>query len=756
MASVTALANLVQLKEYRKGVDNMLNLTINGKAITVEEGTTILKAAQDNGIYIPTLCYDEAVKVYGACGLCVVEAEGIPKLLRSCSAKCSEGMVVNTESDRVVQSRKIAMELLMSAHDGDCIAPCQLNCPAKTDCQGYVGLIANGEYEEAIKLIKNKISLPASIGRVCPHPCEKACRRKNVDKPISIAQLKAFTADMDLNSDSYIPEKKAPTGKKVAIIGGGPAGLTSAYQLAQLGHEVAIYDMMEKMGGMLRYGIPQYRLPKEVLDQEIALIEKLGVKMNNGVKLGREITIEGLKSQYDAVIVAIGAWQSSSMRTAGEDLEGVYGGIDFLRSVIQQNPVEIGERVAICGGGNTAMDACRTAVRLGAKDVYVIYRRTRNEMPADQLEIEEAEEEGVQYKFLTNPISFNGENGKVKSITLQVMELGEPDASGRRSPVPVEGKTEEIAVDSVIMAIGQKLVKEDASELKLTDRGNIEADIDTFETNLEGVFAIGDATNRGASIAIEAIGEADRCAVCVDAYLNGQEYETRIPYISKRDEDTIDYSSKEKQERVNAKVLDPDYRKNNFEEVCLGYTEDEAKQEASRCLECGCREYFKCRLLSVAQRYDINPMRFKGEMPQKYTANSNEFIERNGAKCILCGLCVRSCKEVMDISAIGLLGRGFTTEVAPAFNLPLDQTKCTNCGLCVQLCPTGALTERTTMSKQVPLKETYSIKNIDIDGEQAEVMVSTYGDKTIRVIPNDEKSRNSGLTREELFDKVEK
>ena len=728
----------------------MLNLTINGKNITVEEGTTILQAAKDNGIYIPTLCYDNAVKVYGACGLCVVEAEGIPKLLRSCSAKCSEGMVVNTESKRVVQSRKIAMELLMSAHDGDCVAPCQLNCPARTDCQGYVGLIANGEYEAALKLIKNKVSLPASIGRVCPHPCETACRRGKVDEAINIAQLKAFAADMDLNSDSYLPEKDAPTGKKIAIIGGGPAGLTAAYRLAISGHEVTVYDMMEKMGGMLRYGIPQYRLPKEVLDKEIAIIEKLGVKMINGVKLGKDFTVASLKAQNDAVIVAVGAWKSSSMRTPGEELDGIYGGIDFLRAVALKQEINIGDKVVICGGGNTAMDACRTAVRLGAKEVYCVYRRTRNEMPAEDIEITEAEEEGVQFKFLTNPISFNGKDGKVKSVTLQLMELGEPDASGRRRPVAIEGKTEELDVDSVIVAIGQKLVNEDVSELKLTDRENIEADIDTFKTNIEGVFAIGDATNRGASIAIEAIGEANRCALSIDAYLNGEDIETRVPYISRRDEELIDFQSKEKCPARKPKVLPAAERKNNFDEVCLGYTEEDAKAEASRCLECGCKEYYKCKLLSVAQRYDIHPERFKGEMPQKYTADSNEFIERNSAKCILCGLCVRSCKEVMNISAIGLLGRGFKTEVAPAFNLPLDQTKCTNCGLCVELCPTGALTEKSALKKQVPLKEEYSKETVTIDGEQAEVLVSRYDGKIIRVIPNDGVSRNSALSREEL------
>ena len=729
----------------------MINLTINGKAVQAPEGSTILEAARLADIYIPTLCYDKAVEVYGACGLCVVEAEGIPKLLRSCSAKVSEGMVVNTESDRVVQSRKVAMELLMSAHDGDCVAPCQLNCPARTDCQGYVGLIANGEYEAALKLIKNKISLPASIGRVCPHPCEKACRRQNVEEPINIAQLKAFAADMDLKADSYVPEVQPSTGKKIAVIGGGPAGLTAAYYLTIMGHSVTVYDMMEKMGGMLRYGIPQYRLPKEVLDKEIAIIEKTGVTFKNNMKLGVDFTIQSLKAENDAVIVAVGAWKSSSMRTPGEELEGVYGGIDFLRGVIKGNAPKIGEKVAICGGGNTAMDACRTAVRLGAKEVYVVYRRTRNEMPADKLEIDEAEEEGVIYKFLTNPLSFNGEDGKVKSITLQLMELGEPDASGRRRPVPVEGKTEEIAVDSVILAIGQKLVTDDVKELELNQRGNIVADEDFFTTSIDGVFAIGDATNRGASIAIEAIGEADRCAKAVDAYLKGESLDTRVPYISKRDEKTIDYSDRQKESRINPKVLAPEVRNKNFDEVSLGFTEEEAQKEAQRCLECGCREYYKCKLLKVAQRYDIDPGRFKGEMPQKYTHDENAFIERNTSKCILCGLCVRSCREVMDLHSIGLMGRGFKTDVSPAFSLPLDQTNCNNCGLCVSLCPTGSLTEKSSLKKQVPLDEIYTDETVDINGKEAKVTVARYNGKVLRVIPNDEISRNSGLTRDELF-----
>lgn len=732
-----------------------VNLTINGQKVTAPAGSTILEAAGANGIYIPTLCYDEAVEVYGACGVCVVEVQGVPKLLRSCSSVISDGMVVSTESERVVESRKIAMELLMSAHDGDCVAPCQLACPANTDCQGYVGLIANGMFDDALKLIKKEISLPASIGRVCPHPCEKACRRAKVEEPINIAQLKSFAADIDLKGDGYLPECEPDTGKKVAIVGGGPAGLTAALYLRTMGHSVTVFDMMEKMGGMLRYGIPEYRLPKEVLDAEIRIIEKTGVRLVNNARLGRDITVDMLKSVNDAVILAPGAWKSTPMRVKGEELDGVYGGIDFLRSVIKGNPVSIGKRVAVCGGGNTAIDACRTAVRLGTREVYVIYRRTEKEMPAEELEIKESKEEGVIYKFLTNPVEIHGENGRVSGMTLQLMELGEPDASGRRRPVAVEGKTEFLPLDSVIMAIGQRLGSADFDGVvSLTDRGTISADEDTFMTDRQGVFAIGDATNKGASIAIEAIGEADRCVKIVDSYLKGEAFDTSRKYISKRDEERVDVGDRAIQPRETADVLDAKIRKAGFDEVSLGLTMSQAQKEAQRCLECGCREYFKCRLLSVAQRYDIHPERFAGEMPQKYSRDENAFIERNNAKCILCGLCVRSCREVMDISAIGLLGRGFKTDISPAFALPLDQTKCTGCGLCVKLCPTGALTEKSALKKQVPLKEEYSLQTVTVNGKECELLVSRYNGRVIRAVPNNDNARSCGLSRSRLLEMV--
>ncbi|MBQ5591389.1 MAG: FAD-dependent oxidoreductase [Clostridia bacterium] len=671
---------------------DMIKVTINGKEITAEKGRTILQIAENNGIEIPTLCYIEEIKPYGACGLCTVEVEGMPKLLRACSAVASDGMVINTETPRVKQSRKIALELLMSDHTGDCKGPCSLNCPAGTDCQGYVKLIAEGKYKEAVALIKERVPLPASIGRICPHPCESACRRKMVEEPISIAFLKSFAADEDLKSDNkFMPEIAESTGKSVGIIGGGPAGLTAAYFLAVKGHKVTVYDAMEKMGGMLRYGIPQYRLPKEVLDMEIDSIAKLGVEMKNNIRIGTDITLDEIRSAHDATLVAIGAWKSSSMRIAGEDLEGVYGGIDFLRSVALKNPVKLGDRVAVIGGGNTAMDACRSAVRLGAKEVYVIYRRTRAEMPAEKVEIDEAEEEGVIYKFLCNPVEIIGENGRVKAVKLQAMELGEPDAGGRRSPVPVEGKFEILELDNVIMAIGQRINISGFEALELTQRGNISADAKTFRTSLEGVFAVGDATNRGASIAIEAIGEAQKASDVIDSYLSGETVGYKKPYVSERVITAQDLADKQKVSRAKMPQRSPEERRNDFNEVNLGFDEETARNEAKRCLECGCHDYHDCKLIRYANQYDVCPERFAGDKHNCKKEQKLVYIERDQNKCVLCNLCVRVCEEDVGKSLIGLVGRGFTTVIKPEFADASVTEFCKTCQKCVTSCPTGAL-----------------------------------------------------------------
>ena len=671
---------------------SQIKIIINGKECVGEKGQTILQIAEANGIFIPTLCHLATVKNYGACGVCVVEGENLPKLMRACSTVAADGWVINTESKRVVQARKIALELLMSDHDGDCKGPCHLGCPAHTDVQAYVKQIALGNDKEAVRIIKDKIPLPASVGRVCPHPCENDCRRQLVEQPLSIAYLKAFAADNDMKSaDPFKPEVAAATGKRVAIVGGGPAGLTAAYQLAVKGHAVTVLDMMPEMGGMLRYGIPEYRLPKAVLAAEVASIAALGVEMKNNVKVGTDVTLDSLRAAYDAVLVAVGAWKSTGVGCEGDKLDGVKGGIDVLREVNLGGRPDLGKNVAVVGGGNVAMDACRTAVRLGAENVYVIYRRTRAEAPAEDLEIEEALEEGVQFKWLTNPAEIIGENGKVVKIKLQVMELGEPDASGRRSPVPVEGKFEILDVDTVISAIGQKCNLSGFEALTQTRKGTIEASEMNGATNIEGVFAVGDATNRGPSIAVRAIGEANDAAFAIDAYLSGKDMTIRAPYYSKRKVTEKDFEDREKIARAEMSCKDPAYRRGNFDAVINGFTDEQARAEAKRCLECGCHDFEDCKLIHHTNLYEVNPGRFEGKKRMTTSEKKLVTIERNDGKCILCGLCVRVCEEVEGKGILGLVGRGFTTVVKPEFRDSAVTEHCADCLKCAYACPTGAL-----------------------------------------------------------------
>lgn len=675
----------------------MIKFTLNNKECYAEDGEYLLSAAERNGIEIPNLCNHPSVKAYGACGLCLVEVSGVGKLLRACSTKVTEGMTVNSETERVKKARKTALELLMSDHRGDCIGPCRLNCPAETDCQGYIKAIAEHDFHRAVEIIKDKLPLPASIGRVCPHPCEKNCRRQYVDKPLSIAALKAFAADEDLKSEPYKARNASPTEKKVSVIGGGPAGLTVAYYLALKGHSVKIYDTMPQMGGMLRYGIPAYRLPKNILDAEIELIRSHGIEFYNNVKIGRDISFDEVKNSSDATVIAVGAWKSSSMRIPGEDQNGVIGGIDFLRQASFfvsgecEKPV-IGNNVIICGGGNTAMDACRTAVRLGAENVTVVYRRTKKEMPAEAEEIEEAEEEGVKFRYLCNPAEFIGKDGKLSSVKLQLMKLGEPDASGRRSPEPIENAFEFIEADTVIEAIGQQLDFSGVEGLAYSKRGKITVEEGSFATSVPSVFAIGDAIDKRDSIAIAAIGDANKAYAVIDAYLSGNDVKYFKPYSSQNHIENIDFSVYDKKHRIKAQKRSANERKTDFSAVNIKISEKDACAEAERCLSCGCHDYENCKLIKAARKEEVKPEKFDFSVKQN-TAKERKLvsIERDNGKCILCSLCVRCCDEVAHKSVLGLVGRGYTTVIKPEFENDDVIKHCMDCGKCVDVCPTGAL-----------------------------------------------------------------
>jgi len=716
-----------------------IRLNINCREVRGHQGQTILEVAAAAGIYIPTLCHDERAKMFGSCGICVVQAEGSPKLLRACSIMAEDGMVISTDTANVRASRTAALELLLSDHTGDCRAPCALACPAQTDCQGYAGLIANGQHLEALKLVKDKVPLPASIGRVCPHPCEDACRRELVEEPVSICHLKQFVGDLDVaRGQLYTAPVGPPTGKHVAIVGAGPGGLTAAYYLRAQGHDVSVYDSMPQMGGMLRYGIPEYRLPKKILDAEISAIEGMGIKFLGNIKIGRDVTLSFLRQTYDAVVVAVGAWTSTGLGCLDETLDSVFGGIDFLRDVAMHKHVFTGRRVVVVGGGNTAMDACRTAVRLGAEKVYNVYRRTRAEMPAQEIEIIEAEEEGVIFKNLSNPVGVVAEDGQLKAVRLQPQELGEPDASGRRRPVPIVGKDELVECDSIIVAVGQKPELEGFDALDKTNWGTIVADETTFMTNIPGVFAVGDATNEGADIAITAIGEAGKAAEMIGRYLNGEQLAYTPQYLAKTEKTADDFAGQEKAARVKMPHRAPAVRRTDFLEVNLGLSDRDAKTEAARCLECGCQDYFECKLIDLANQYIVHPEKFDGKVHREPTDTDHPFIHRNPEKCILCGLCVRVCDETVGAGALGFLGRGFDTLVAPALQAPLRDTDCISCGQCVHVCPTGALLEPLMTVKQVPLREDFTQTTCSFCSVGCKTKLASKGGLLTRNLPADD------------------
>jgi len=707
-----------------------INIILNGKIISGKSGQSILNVAMENGIEIPTLCHDPRLEPYSSCYVCVVEIEGLIGLQPSCSTKIIEGMKINTQNEKVRKARKAAVDLIVSNHYADCAAPCKQKCPAGVDVQGYISLIEKGLYSEAIALIKKVNPLPAICGRVCVRPCEVACRRNLLDETygVGIDYLKRFAADQDLSSPfAYKPSIKASTGKKVAIIGAGPGGLSAAWFLQQEGHQCDIFEASPQPGGWLRYGIPEYRLPNDVIDKEVKAITDLGAQIFYNTKFGGNLSYKEIKEKYDATVLTIGSQLGTSIGCEGDDAGNVFSGIDFLRNMEMtgQRYDFRGKTVAVIGGGNTAMDCCRTSLRCHADKVYVIYRRTEKEMPANPIEIHESKLEGVEYMFLTAPKKVNkDEKGDLTSITCLKMDLGEPDASGRRRPVMVEGSDFDVKVDYILAAIGQKTqvdfinnINEFANdgELKVNKWGDLDADPKTLQTGIKSVFAAGDGVTGPATV-IEAINQARIAALSCHQYLSGQEL---VPepkeFLSKRDnfkkqvkEDYIGYY--EGQPRHEMPTIDPNKRM-NFDEVELGYENEKvAKNETTRCLECGCVEYFDCELKRIATEYNAEQNKYAGEFKQYDVKFDHPFIEIDNNKCILCARCVRICSEVVGANALGLINRGFDTYVAPSLGMSLKETDCESCGMCISACPTAAISENYKF-KPGPVK-TEKLKSI--------------------------------------------
>lgn len=498
--------------------------------------------------------------------------------------------------------------------------PCRETCPIGQEAAGYTALVAEGKFEEAARLIRQHNALPSVCGRVCFHPCESECNRKFVDEPLAIKNLKRFIIDWEIEN-SGIPEAPPIENlreEKVAIIGSGPSGLVCAHDLALKGYKVVIYEKLSVCGGMLAVGIPDYRLPKRILDSEIDYIRSMGVKIENNMAMGTDFTLDGLKDQgYQAVYIATGAHNSLKMRIPGEDdYAGVFHGVDFLRDCSLGNHQAVGDKVAVIGGGNTAIDAARTALRSGAKDVSIIYRRTRKEMPADEAEIHAAEEEGIQIQYLSAPTEVLGQEGQITGMKCIQMELGEPDSSGRRRPVPIEGSEYQKDVDTLIIAVSQspEIDFVGDSDLEVNKWSCLDPDLETMQTNIEGVFAGGDVVH-GPDAVITAMGDGKRAAESIDKFINNEpleNFETHRPSsLQPRDENSRPHSlapkfkDTPKKQRTKMRELDPAARIVNFDEVELGYSEEEAIQEAKRCLQCGlCVECHACETVCEAKAID--------------------------------------------------------------------------------------------------------------------------------------------------------
>ncbi|WP_372593400.1 NAD(P)-binding protein [Actinotalea sp.] len=675
-------------------------ITVNGREVEAAEGLTILEAAQQAGVDVPSLCQDIRLdRSNGNCGLCVVEVgQEHPTDVKSCLTPVRAGMVITTHTPRLEAYRKVRLEQLLCDHNADCVAPCVQTCPANIDIQTYLAHVADGNYEAAIRVIKDRNPFPSVCGRVCPHTCEDACRRNLADEPVAINHVKRFAADWDMARDEpWIPRVAEPTGKRLAIVGAGPSGLSAAFYSALAGHDVTVFERRSHAGGMMRYGIPEYRLPKTTLDEEIGIIQSMGVEIVTRKALGTHINLEDLKRDFDAVYLAIGSWQPSPLRIDGENLEGVWLGIQYLEQVTKGIEIPLGDRVLVIGGGNTAIDCARTALRNGARRVSLVYRRTREEMPAQAFEVDGALDEGVEMIFLASPERITAEGG-TKQLHCMRMELGEPDRSGRRRPLPVEGSDFVLEADTIIGAIGQStdtgFLYNDLP-VRLNTWGDIDVDGFTMQSSESKIFAGGDCVTGPATV-IQAVAAGRRAAMAIDEFMvKGYVRPSREDYSCSRgsleDLPRAEFEHIPHLARATMPELEPVERVLGFAEVETGLTEAQARAEAARCLECGCSKQNSCALREEATEHQVvfsAPLHVR---PYSPIVRDHPFIVRDDNKCISCGRCVAACAEIEGPGVLAFQFENGQMRVGTHNGQPLGLTDCVSCGQCVRACPTGAL-----------------------------------------------------------------
>src|SRR5256885_5027927 len=593
--SLTAQESAVPMVRNEVGQPSF-TFTLDGKTVRAYEGQTILSVAIDHGIDdIPNLCNDEKLEPTSACRMCLVHIEGVERPLPSCNTPAAPGMVVTSKSDELFHIRRTNLEMMLCDHNAYCQPPCQVDCPTHIDIPGYLELIAEGSMKEAARLVKEVLPFPYILGLTCPAPCQKACRRALVEEEIAICRMHGHAAETCLLDPPVPFVKDPPTGKRVAIVGAGPAGLTCAYYLALKGHYCKVFDMQPQPGGMLRYGIPEYRLPKDVMDRELDHVWQLGVDLQSNVKLGTDFTIDDLFAEgFDVVYIAIGAWTSNPLDAPGEDAEGVVNAIAFLAEKVEGKPVPVqeGREVVVLGGGFTTFDCTRTSLRLGAK-VHTGYRRSMKEMKATMGEIEDAEAEGTELMFYVQQTRVITENGKVKGIEFLKNKLGEPDASGRRRPIPIPGSEFTIPCDTIIPAFGQKpdkSVLDEKSGVKWTKWTTVQTNPHNYMTDRYAVFAGGDC-QMGAKTIIECVAQGKLGARSIHAFLNGEDMDevARRLEIEERKPDLFDIVPyKPVEPKVKMPMLPYEERKRNFKLIEMGYMQQQAEREAGRCLQCGC------------------------------------------------------------------------------------------------------------------------------------------------------------------------